>query len=98
MLRTPIEVRPHRAARCVHVIYGITGKEQIQLVPENPTTTITFNVPEGPPPETIVLEGPGTENMDIEEVRKALQMRWDVFEGFDEEMKVYAPFPTRPRR
>ncbi|KAA1469909.1 hypothetical protein DENSPDRAFT_835596 [Dentipellis sp. KUC8613] len=55
------------------------GQEQIQLVAENPDTTITFNVPDGPPPENLVLEGPGTEGMDIEEVRKALQMRWDLF-------------------
>ncbi|TFY59211.1 hypothetical protein EVG20_g7877 [Dentipellis fragilis] len=55
------------------------GQEQIQLVAENPETTISFNVPDGPPPENLVLEGPGTEDMDIDEVRKALQMRWDLF-------------------
>jgi cell division cycle protein 37 len=55
--------------------------EQIQLVAENPDTVISFNVPDGPPPETLVLEGPETEGMDIEEVRKALQMRWDLFCG-----------------
>jgi cell division cycle protein 37 len=64
------------------------GAEQIQLVPENPTQTITFNVPDGPPPENITLEGPGTEDMDVEEVRKALQMRWDVFNGFSEGLKA----------
>lgn len=58
------------------------GKEQIQLVAENPDTEIRFNVPDGPPPENIVLEGPGTEGMNVEEVRKALQFRWDVFQGF----------------
>lgn len=58
------------------------GREQIQLVPENPNQSISFNVPDGPPPEHLVLEGPGTENMDLEEVRKALQFRWDVFRGF----------------
>ena len=45
------------------------GAEQIQLVPENPNQTISFNVPDGPPPEHITLEGPGTEGMDLEEVR-----------------------------
>lgn len=55
-------------------------REQIQLVPENPSVSISFNVPDGPPPEELVLEGPGVEGMDIEEVRKALQFRWDVFE------------------
>ena len=58
------------------------GKEQIQLVPENPNQTISFNVPDGPPPEDLLLEGPGTEKLDVNEVRKALQFRWDVFEGF----------------
>jgi len=63
------------------------GTEQIQLVPENPSQTISFNVPDGPPPENITLEGPGTEDMDVEEVRKALQLRWDVFDGFSEDLK-----------
>jgi len=63
------------------------GVEQIQLVPENPSQTISFNVPDGPPPENITLEGTGTEDMDIEEVKKALQLRWDVFDGFSEELK-----------
>lgn len=63
------------------------GSEQIQLVPENPDAEISFDVPDGPPPETITLEGPGTEDLDPKEVRKALQMRWEVFEGFEEDMK-----------
>ncbi|KAF9649444.1 hypothetical protein BDM02DRAFT_3268763 [Thelephora ganbajun] len=64
------------------------GTEQIQLVPENPGAEISFNVPDGPPPENIKLEGPGTEGMEIEEVRKALQMQWEVFESFEEDMKA----------
>lgn len=64
------------------------GAEQIQLVPENPDAEISFNVPDGPPPENIKLEGPGTEGMNVEEVRKALQMQWDVFDGFEEDMKA----------
>jgi cell division cycle protein 37 len=63
------------------------GEEQIQLVAENPDTVISFNVPDGPPPEHLVLEGPGTEGMDIEEVRKALQMRWDLFCGLPENLQ-----------
>lgn len=63
------------------------GKEQIQLVPENPETVITFNVPDGPPPEDLRLEGPGTEDLDLEEVRKALQYRWDVFQAFPENLR-----------
>jgi len=61
--------------------------EQIQLVAENPDTVISFNVPDGPPPENLVLEGPGTEDMDIEEVRKALQMRWELFCGLPENLQ-----------
>ncbi|TCD66605.1 hsp90 co-chaperone Cdc37 [Steccherinum ochraceum] len=59
------------------------GAEQIQLVPENPSTQISFNVPDGPPPEHLVVEGPGFEDVDIEDVRRALQMRWDVFSAFE---------------
>lgn len=67
---------------------GYEGREQIQLVPENPNQTISFNVPDGPPPENLVLEGEGTETLDIEEVRKALQLRWDVYEAFPEDLKT----------
>ncbi|KZT25387.1 hypothetical protein NEOLEDRAFT_1045044, partial [Neolentinus lepideus HHB14362 ss-1] len=56
------------------------GQEQIQLVPEHPGTRISFNVPAGPPPADLRLEE-GLD-MDVEEVRTALQMRWDVFAGF----------------
>lgn len=59
-----------------------TPTEQIQLVPENPSQSITFNVPDGPPPEKLEFEGPGLENVDIEDVRKALQARWDIFSSF----------------
>jgi cell division cycle protein 37 len=61
--------------------------EQIQLVAENPDTIISFNVPDGPPPENLVLEGPGTEGMDIEDARKALQIRWDLFCGLPENLQ-----------
>ncbi|KAI0826771.1 Cdc37 N terminal kinase binding-domain-containing protein [Trametes gibbosa] len=60
------------------------GAEQIQLVPENPDQSISFNVPDGPPPEKLELDGPGFENVDVEDVRKALQLRWEVFESFPE--------------
>ncbi|KAI6123907.1 Cdc37 N terminal kinase binding-domain-containing protein [Pisolithus croceorrhizus] len=63
-------------------------KEQIQLVPENPNATISFNVPDGPPPDDLRLEGPGTEELNIEEVRRALTMRWQVFQSFPEPLKV----------
>ena len=63
-------------------------QEQIQLVPENPDSTIGFNVPDGPPPEHLELEGPGFEGVSVEDVRRALQMRWDVFSGFDADMQA----------
>jgi cell division cycle protein 37 len=63
------------------------GTEQIQLVAENSDAEISFNIPDGPPPENLRLEGPGAENMDIEEVRKALQMRWEVFGSFEQDLK-----------
>ncbi|KAL1950722.1 hypothetical protein VTO73DRAFT_5846 [Trametes versicolor] len=63
------------------------GTEQIQLMPENPEQTINFNVPDGPPPEKLQLDGPGFEGVDIEDVRKALQLRWDVFKSFSEPMQ-----------
>lgn len=63
------------------------GKEQIQLVAEDPNMSIQFNVPDGPPPENLTLEGPGTEDLDVEEVRKALQMRWDVFSSFPRDLQ-----------
>lgn len=63
------------------------GREQIQLMQEDPSQPITFNVPDGPPPEDLRLEGPGTENLDVEQVRRALQMRWDVFQAFDDSLQ-----------
>lgn len=75
------------AATATEASAPTSQKEQIQLVPENPDSTISFNVPDGPPPDDLVLEGPGTEDMDIEEVRKALMLRWTVFDGFSDVLK-----------
>ncbi|EKM79280.1 hypothetical protein AGABI1DRAFT_74161 [Agaricus bisporus var. burnettii JB137-S8] len=63
------------------------GREQIQLVAEDPNVKIEFDVPDGPPPEHLSLEGPGTETLDIEEVRKALQLRWDIYSTFPEDFQ-----------
>ncbi|KAJ7288247.1 Cdc37 N terminal kinase binding-domain-containing protein [Mycena rebaudengoi] len=62
------------------------GRETIMLASEN-EGDITFNVPNGPPPSELVL-GEGMEDMDIEEVRKALQFRWDVFQGLPENLQA----------
>ena len=61
------------------------GKETIQLVAEDPSHTISFNVPDGPPPplESLQLSGPGTESLDKEEVHKMLNLRWEIYQGFD---------------
>lgn len=77
----------HIAKRVVATASERAERETIQLMQEDPSNPITFNVPDGPPPEDLRLEGPGTENMDIEEVRKALQLRWDIFESFSDPMK-----------
>ncbi|KAI0046976.1 hypothetical protein FA95DRAFT_1493157 [Auriscalpium vulgare] len=69
-------------------IADVGDQEQIQLVAENSDTTISFNVPDGPPPENITLEGPGTEDLDIDEVRKALQMRWDLFQSLPDALQA----------
>ncbi|KAJ6508659.1 hsp90-like protein [Mycena sanguinolenta] len=62
------------------------GRETIMLAAEN-EGDITFNVPGGPPPDHLVL-GEGMEGMDIEEVRKALQYRWDVFQNLPENVRT----------
>lgn len=63
------------------------GVEQIQLMAEDPNTVITFQVPEGPPPENIKLEGEGADKLDPVQVREWLQRRWDIFAGFDEDFR-----------
>lgn len=63
------------------------GQEQIQLVAEDPNTIISFEVPEGPPPKEIELEGEIANTMDVEQVRQILQNRWDIYQSFDTEFK-----------
>ncbi|KAJ7695640.1 hsp90-like protein [Mycena rosella] len=62
------------------------GRETIMLASEN-EGDITFNVPSGPPPAELIL-GEGMEGMDVEEVRKALQLRWDIFQGLPENLQA----------
>jgi len=62
-------------------------REQIQLVAQDDNTTIAFNLPDGPPPAELRLEGEGTEELDIEQVRAFLQRKWDIFQSFDEDFK-----------
>lgn len=63
------------------------GVEQIQLMAQDPGTVISFDIPEGPPPEKIRLEGEGVEHLDANEVREWLQRRWDIYMSFDEDFR-----------
>jgi len=63
------------------------ARETIQLVCENPDTDVQFNVPDGPPPEHITLEGEGTEQLDPVQVREALMRRWEMFQAFTPELQ-----------
>ena len=63
-------------------------REQIQLVAEDPSMEITFNLPDGPPPDDLRIEGEGSETMDIDQVRAFLQMKWEIFEGFPEDLRI----------
>ncbi|BGP48359.1 hsp90 co-chaperone Cdc37 [Rhodotorula kratochvilovae] len=64
------------------------GVEQIQLVASSPDTTITFEVPDGPPPEHLEITGEGSEELDPVLVREFLQKRWDIFESFPKNLKA----------
>lgn len=63
------------------------GEEQIQLVAEDPSTVISFEVPEGPAPEKIQLEGESTESLDPERVRDYLDQRWKIFTSFEKDLQ-----------
>ncbi|WVQ83838.1 hypothetical protein IAT38_005982 [Cryptococcus sp. DSM 104549] len=63
------------------------GVEQIQLVATDPSMEISFNLPEGPPPENLTIEGEGAEELDLEQVKAFLQRKWDIFEGFPKELR-----------
>lgn len=63
------------------------GVEQIQLMAQDPGTVISFDIPEGPPPDEIRLEGEGVKHLDVNQVREWLQRRWDIYMGFDEDFR-----------
>lgn len=63
------------------------GEEQIQLVAEDENTVIGFEIPDGPPPEIIELEGEAKDKLDPEDVRQWLQKRWDIFQSFPDDLK-----------
>lgn len=63
------------------------GEEQIQLVAEDENTVIGFEIPDGPPPDVIELEGEAKEKLDPEDVRVWLQKRWDIFQSFPDDFR-----------
>lgn len=66
---------------------GNEEREQIQLYAEDPNMQISFNLPDGPPPAELRVEGEGAEDLDIEQVRAFLQRKWEIFQGFDEKLR-----------
>ncbi|GAA5939054.1 Hsp90 co-chaperone CDC37 [Sporobolomyces koalae] len=63
------------------------GIEQIQLVPASDNQVITFEIPDGPPPENLEITGEGSEELDPEMVKQFLQKRWDIFESFPKNLR-----------
>jgi cell division cycle protein 37 len=53
-------------------------RETIQLVPAEEGQTITFDVPDGPPPAELQLSD-DLKEYSVEQVREALQERWSLF-------------------
>ena len=62
-------------------------REQIQLVAEDPSMQIGFNIPDGPPPAEIRLEGEGADELDFDQVRAFLERKWEIFESFPANLK-----------
>ncbi len=63
-------------------------REQIQLYAEDPNMTISFNLPDGPPPAELRIEGEGAEELDMEQVRAFLERKWEIFQGFPEGLRT----------
>lgn len=63
------------------------SREQIQLVAEDPNVQITFNLPDGPPPADLRVEGEGSEELDVEQVRAFLSRKWEIFEDFPMDLR-----------
>ncbi|ODN96495.1 cell division cycle protein 37 [Cryptococcus wingfieldii CBS 7118] len=62
-------------------------RETIQLVATDPSMDITFNIPDGPPPAELQIEGEGAEDLDLDDVRAWLERKWEIFEGFPEDFR-----------
>lgn len=63
-------------------------RETIQLVAEDPSTKIGFNIPDGPAPEELVIEGlEEGQEVDMDEIKTFLNTKWEYFQGFPEGLK-----------
>ncbi|ORY23805.1 putative Hsp90 co-chaperone Cdc37 [Naematelia encephala] len=65
-----------------------TEREQIQLVAEDPNVTIGFNLPDGPAPDDLRVEGEGAEELDLDQVRAFLDRKWEIFQSFDQPLQA----------
>jgi cell division cycle protein 37 len=63
------------------------GVEVIQLVSEDPSVKIGFNIPDGPPPAELRIEGEGADELDMDQVRAFLNRKWEIFEGFPQDLQ-----------
>lgn len=83
---THIEKRSKELAAAAEAETG--EREQIQLVASDPDMKIGFNLPDGPPPADLRIEGEGAEELDMEQVRAFLQHKWELFEAFPDNLKT----------
>jgi cell division cycle protein 37 len=63
-------------------------RETIQLVPAEEGQTITFDVPDGPPPAELQLSDELLTEYNVEQVREALQERWNIFMSFKPKLRT----------
>ncbi|GAA5835884.1 hypothetical protein JCM3766R1_005878 [Sporobolomyces carnicolor] len=85
--RSKVVAAEQKASKAQSAESGAEGVEQIQLVPASENQVITFEVPDGPPPENLEITGEGSEDLDPEMVKQFLQKRWDIFESFPKNLK-----------
>jgi cell division cycle protein 37 len=62
-------------------------RETIQLVPAEEGQIITFDVPDGPPPAELQLSDE-LQEYSVEQVREALQERWNLFMSFKPKLRA----------
>lgn len=87
VLQTYARIRDRSKALAEQQKESGAGEEQIQLVAEDPSTVIGFDVPDGAPPEHIELEGEAKEKLNPADVKEWLQRRWEIFQSFPQEFR-----------